>query len=125
MPDTGRRLAAEMGQPFDEKWLRIPSVNLDLGGHYLSKILRSFDGSLPVTAAAYNAGPGAARRWVNRMKVDLDVWVALIPFEETRIYVGRVMSNFARYAFLAGGEAEVPELDLRPLSVAKEEANEY
>ena len=125
MPDTGRRLAAEMGQPFDEKWLRIPSVNLDLGGHYLGKIQRSFDGSLPVTAAAYNAGPGAARRWVNRMKVDLDVWVALIPFEETRIYVGRVMSNFARYAYLAGGEAQVPDLDLRPLSVAKEEANEY
>jgi soluble lytic murein transglycosylase len=125
MPDTARRVAAELGQPFDEKWLRTPSVNLDLGGHYLAKTLRSFDGSIPVAAAAYNAGPGAARRWVNRMKVDLDVWVALIPFEETRIYVGRVMSNFARYAYLAGGEAQVPEVDLRPLSVAKEDATEY
>jgi soluble lytic murein transglycosylase len=125
MPDTARRVAAEMGQPFDEKWLRTPSVNLDLGSHYLAKTLRSFDGSIPVAAAAYNAGPGAARRWVNRMKVDLDVWVALIPFEETRIYVGRVMSNFARYAYLAGGEAQVPEVDLRPLSVAKEDATEY
>jgi soluble lytic murein transglycosylase len=125
MPDTARRLAAEMGQPFEEKWLRTPGVNLDLGGRYLAKILRSFDGSIPVAAAAYNAGPGAARRWVNRMKVDLDVWVALIPYEETRIYVGRVMSNLARYAFLSGGEPLVPEIDLRPVSIAKEDANEY
>ncbi|HMI88881.1 MAG TPA: transglycosylase SLT domain-containing protein, partial [Polyangiaceae bacterium] len=125
MPDTARRVAAEMGHPFEEKWLRIPSVNLDLGGHYLAKTLRSFDGSIPVAAAAYNAGPGAARRWVNRMKVDLDVWVALIPFEETRIYVGRVMSNFARYAYLSGGEAQIPALDLRPLAIAKEDATEY
>lgn len=125
MPDTARRVAAELGQPFDEKWLRTPSVNLDLGGHYLAKTLQSFDGSVPVAAAAYNAGPGAARRWVTRMKVDLDIWVAVIPFEETRIYVGRVMSNFARYAYLSGGEAQVPELDLRPLAVAREDANEY
>jgi soluble lytic murein transglycosylase len=59
------------------------------------------------------------------MKVDLDVWVALIPFEDTRTYVARVMSNFARYAYLAGGDARVPEVDLRPLSVAKEDANDY
>jgi soluble lytic murein transglycosylase len=62
---------------------------------------------------------------MNRMKVDLDVWVALIPYEETRVYVGRVMSNLARYAYLAGGEGGVPELELRPPSVAKENGDEY
>lgn len=125
MPDTARRLAAETGQPFEEKWLRIPGVNLDLGGRYLGKMLRSFEGSIPMTAAAYNAGPGAARRWMTRMKVDLDIWVALIPYEETRVYVGRVMSNLARYAYLAGGESEVPQLDLRPPAIAKEDAEDY
>jgi soluble lytic murein transglycosylase len=125
MPDTARRLAAEIGTPFDEKWLRTPSLNLELGGRYLAKTLRSFDGSIPIAAAAYNAGPGAARRWLHRMKVDLDLWVALIPYEETRIYVGRVMANFARYAYLAGGASQVPALELRPLSVAKEDASEY
>jgi soluble lytic murein transglycosylase len=125
MPDTARRLSAELGRPFEEKWLRTPSVNLELGARYLAKTLRSFDGSIPVAAAAYNAGPGAARRWVTRMKVDLDVWVALIPFEETRTYVARVMSNYARYAYLGGGDSRIPELDLRPLSDAKEDANDY
>jgi len=125
MPDTARRLSAELRQPFEEKWLRIPGVNLDLGGRYLGKMMRSFEGSIPMTAAAYNAGPGAARRWMTRMKVDLDIWVALIPYEETRVYVGRVMSNFARYAYLAGGESQVPLLDLRPPAVAKEDADDY
>jgi soluble lytic murein transglycosylase len=125
MPDTARRVSAELGRPFDERWLRIPSVNLELGGHYLAKTLHSFDGSIPMATAAYNAGPAAVRRWVNRMKVDLDIWVALIPFEETRNYVARVMSNYARYAYLSGGETQVPELNLRPLSVAKEDTNDY
>jgi hypothetical protein len=35
------------------------------------------------------------------------------------------MSNYARYAYLSGGETQVPELNLRPLSVAKEDTNDY
>ncbi len=113
MPETARRLASEAGTAFDERLLRTPPVNLDLGGRYLAKMLRSFDGSVPLAAAAYNAGPRAVRRWADRMKgLDLDVWVAMIPFEETRTYVSKVMSNLARYAYLDGGESALPSLDL-------------
>jgi soluble lytic murein transglycosylase len=129
MPDTARRLAAETGTEYDERLLRTPTMNIELGGRYLGKLLRSFDGSLPTTAAAYNAGPRAVRRWVTRMKaLDLDLWVAMIPYEETRTYVSRVMSNLARYAYLAGGESSVPEVALGlPASRigSKEEAAEY
>jgi soluble lytic murein transglycosylase len=54
--------------------------------------------------------------------LDLDLWVAVIPFEETRIYVGRVMSNLARYAYLQGGEEAVPTVALN-LPVAGNEAS--
>jgi len=129
MPETARRLAAEAGTVFDERLLRTPPVNLDLGGRYLAKLLRSFDGCVPTAAAAYNAGPRAVRRWLSRMKgLDLDLWVAMIPFEETRTYVFRVMSNLARYAYLTGGESAVPEIALGLPSSSigvKEEAAEY
>lgn len=129
MPETARRVAAEVGTAFDERLLRTPPVNLDLGGRYLAKMLRSFRGSVPLAAAAYNAGPRAVRRWLERMKgLDLDVWVAMIPFEETRIYVSKVMSNLARYAYLDGGESALPSIDLEPPAVAtpsREESAEY
>jgi soluble lytic murein transglycosylase len=126
MPETARRLASETGTTFDEKTLHTPSVNLDLGGRYLAKMLRSFNGSIPMAAAAYNAGPRAVRRWLDRMKgVELDVWVALIPFEETRTYVTKVMSNLARYAYLEGGDSAVPSVELTLPASTKEEAAEY
>jgi soluble lytic murein transglycosylase len=113
MPETARRLAAEVGTPFDERRLRAPAVNLDLGGRYLAKMLHAFNGSVPMAAAAYNAGPRAVRRWLERMKgLDADLWVAMIPFEETRVYVSKVMSNLARYAYLEGGESALPTMDL-------------
>jgi soluble lytic murein transglycosylase len=130
MPETARRLAAEVGTPFEERLLRAPATNLDLGGRYLAKLLRSFNGALPMAAAAYNAGPRAVRRWLDRMKsLDTDLWVAMIPFEETRTYVSRVMSNLARYSYLEGGETALPQLDLALPSPAptttKEETAEY
>ncbi len=126
MPDTARRVALEAGQTLDEKTLHSPSVNLDLGARYLAKLLRTFGGSLPLAVAAYNAGPRAVSRWVERMRgVDLDVWVALIPYEETRKYVIRVMSNFARYTYRQGGEAVVPNIDLTTPKTGKLEASAF
>jgi soluble lytic murein transglycosylase len=127
MPETARRVATEAGVSFDEKQLKTPNVNLELGGRYLAKMLRSFAGSIPLATAAYNAGPRAVRRWQTRMKtVDADVWVAMIPFEETRTYVTKVMGNLARYSFLGGGEQAVPEVALSlPAPTTGEEAAEY
>jgi len=126
MPETARRIAAETGTPYDEKLLRTPPVNLDIGGRYLAKMLRSFDGSIPVAAAAYNAGPRNVRRWLERMKnVEIDLWAAMIPFEETRNYVTKVMSNLARYAYLDGGETGVPAVPLELPAPPKAEVSEY
>jgi soluble lytic murein transglycosylase len=54
--------------------------------------------------------------------------VAMIPFEETRTYVSKVMSNLARYSYLEGGEAALPLVDLalpQASATTKEEAAEY
>jgi soluble lytic murein transglycosylase len=126
MPETARRIAAESGSPFDEKLLKTPSVNIELGSKYLAKMLRTFDGSIPLAVAAYNAGPRAVEKWLTRVHgMELDVWAALIPFEETRTYVSRVMANLARYAFLEGSEAAVPTVDLAPPRSGKLEASAY
>jgi soluble lytic murein transglycosylase len=60
------------------------------GAAELRNLIDRFDGQLVAAYAAYNAGPGAARRWLPPQPVEIDVWVENIPFNETRAYVQKV-----------------------------------
>ncbi|HEY6081139.1 MAG TPA: transglycosylase SLT domain-containing protein [Polyangiaceae bacterium] len=115
MPATAEKIAGELGEPFEGAALTRAYTNVQLGGAYLRKLLDGFQGSLPLALAAYNAGPQAVSRWLASAEaLPLDLWVARIPYEETRGYVARVLSNTARYAYLDGGEGavQIPPLDL-------------
>jgi soluble lytic murein transglycosylase len=89
-------------------------------------VLRRFGGNPLLAAASYNAGPGAVSRWLETgEKLPLDVFVARIPYQETRHYVNLVMGNLAHYAFLDGGEAAVPVLGLELPQGLRVAADDY
>lgn len=77
--------------------------NMRLGQVELSENLNTWTGSYILAAAAYNAGPGNARKWVAQFgdprnsSVDPIDWIEHIPFEETRNYVMRVIENMEVY----------------------------
>lgn len=107
IPPTTRRVARELGIEFREENLFEPAYNIRVGGHYISKLYAQYQGVLPRTIGAYNAGPGAMGRWVReRPTMDLDAFTESIPFDETRIYVRRVLQNLARYRYLYGPRDE-------------------
>ena len=113
VPETAKTLAEELGLSHDDARLTSPPYNLALGAHYLRGLVDRFHGQLPLAIAAYNCGPEAVARWASRSPgMDLDVYVERIPYKETRDYVGRVMGNLARYAYMEKGEAGVPAIDL-------------
>jgi soluble lytic murein transglycosylase len=113
MPGTGARVAGELNLSFVPRLLESPTYNVRFGGHYLKKLVDMFGGNVALAAAGYNAGPMAVFRWIDGGKdLPLDLFVARIPFEETRGYVERVVGNLARYSFLSGGEGEVPKIAL-------------
>lgn len=115
MPNTAARAASEIPLTIDLDDVWQPDINLQLGSFYIGKLLQNFKGSVPVAAAAYNAGPHAVQRWLAAAQgdPDLDVWISRIPYRETRTYVQRVVTNFARYQYLAGGRGAVRELELK------------
>ncbi|WP_437980768.1 transglycosylase SLT domain-containing protein [Sorangium sp. So ce117] len=126
MPSTAQKAASELSLGFDLGQLKSAPLNLRLGGFYIGKLLRTFEGSLPLATAAYNAGPKAVSHWLGGgIDRDTDVWVARIPYEETRTYVGRVLSNLARYQWLAGGDAAVEMLPLTLPADARAPADAY
>ncbi|MBK9001319.1 MAG: transglycosylase SLT domain-containing protein [Myxococcales bacterium] len=113
IPPTAQNAAKELELTFEPLLLSNPAYNIRLGSFYLSKVLGTFGGNVALGAAAYNAGPSAVSRWLETgEKLPLDVFVARIPYDETRVYVGRVVGNLARYAYLAGGDEAVPRLAL-------------
>jgi soluble lytic murein transglycosylase len=111
MPATAQAVARRLGEPTSPAaLLSDPAHNMRLGTAYLAQLHEQF-GSLPLALAAYNAGPHRVTAWLAANgdprdgRVDLIDWIELIPFNETRNYVQRVLENIAIYR-VRRGEAE-------------------
>ena len=112
MPGTARWTAKKVGLDFRAENITDPAVNLQLGSAYLKRVLDEFGASLPMAAAAYNAGPGRPRKWrEGGGTLEPAVWAESIPFNETRDYVKKVLANSVYYAALLG--AQNPTLKAR------------
>ncbi|MEK7436475.1 MAG: transglycosylase SLT domain-containing protein [Pseudomonadota bacterium] len=107
MPATAKWVARRMGMQ-DYSWSRVTDtgVNAALGTYYLRHVLDDLDGNPVLAAAAYNAGPGRARRWRDARPLEGAIYAETIPFDETRGYVKKVMSNTVYYAAMLGGPAQ-------------------
>jgi soluble lytic murein transglycosylase len=115
MPATAKETAKKIGVGYSSSKLTSdPEYNTQLGSSYLATQLETYSGSLLLAAAAYNAGGGNANKWIAAYgdpradNVDPVVWVELIPFQETRKYVQRVLGNYLVYRARLGGSAISP-----------------
>lgn len=106
MPATAALQARKQGVPLSSPWALTsePELNMTLGTGYFGGVLAHFDGCLPLAIAAYNAGPRRVDQWLAqngdfRTPGGPDVldWLELIPFNETRNYVQRVVEGIAIY----------------------------
>ncbi|MEQ1770729.1 MAG: lytic transglycosylase domain-containing protein [Devosia sp.] len=104
MPATAKETAKKMGVDYSPGRLTTDGAyNAQLGSAYLAAQLATYDGSLVLAAAAYNSGAGNANKWIATFgdprdeTIDPVVWVELIPFQETRQYVKRVLGNYLVY----------------------------
>jgi soluble lytic murein transglycosylase len=120
-PDAARYVCKRHGATYDLARLKNDSAyNATLGAAELGGLLEDYRGSYVMTFAAYNAGRGSLKKWVERYgdprdpKVDAVDWVELIPFSETRNYVQRIMENLQVYRARFGGGTKLQiEADLR------------
>ena len=110
IPPTSARVAAKAGDPFFPDQLYDPEVNIRLGALYIGALYKKFGGEVPLAAGAYNAGPRAMTRWCTQHGTHpTDEFVELVAFAQTREYVKRVTSLYAKYRFLYGPKPyEIP-----------------
>jgi soluble lytic murein transglycosylase len=110
MPPTARWTAKKIGlTSFKPNQINERDTNIVIGTAYLKLVLDNFDGSMPMAAAAYNAGPSRPRSWRGQSGaplLDAAIWAENVPFSETRDYVKKVLSNTTNYAALISGQPQ-------------------
>lgn len=107
MPATAKWAARRIGMKGYRKGLiHQLDVNLRLGTYYMKNVYTQFDDNPVLASAAYNAGPSRARRWRGNTELEGAIYAETIPFDETRDYVKKVMSNTIYYAKLFGHSSE-------------------
>lgn len=93
MPATGNEIARYLHWPSDytDADLLRAIVAVNFSGYYLNKQFHYFDQNPYYMLASYNAGPGNAAGWIEQLEADdPDLFMEVIPFEETRTYIKQV-----------------------------------
>ncbi|RZL08074.1 MAG: lytic transglycosylase domain-containing protein [Rubrivivax sp.] len=104
MPATADWVARRLGMSdYKNDLITDPNTNLKLGAGYLKLVLDDLGGSQPMAAAAYNAGPGRPRRWREGPRLEAAAWAENVPFNETRDYVKKVVTNATLYGHVMHG----------------------
>lgn len=103
MPATAKWIAKRIGMSdYHPGMINRLDTNLQFGTYYLRYVLDQMGGQPLMATAAYNAGPGRAKRWNDGQTQEGAIYVETIPFSETRGYVQKVMSNAYFYAHQLG-----------------------
>ena len=107
MPATAKWTAKKIGlSGFTPDQITDKETNVAIGTGYLKLVLDDFGGSMPMAAAAYNAGPGRPRKWREGPVLEGAIWAENVPFQETRDYVKKVLSNTTNYAAILTGQPQ-------------------
>ena len=107
LPGTAARVAKQNGLVWNGgDSLYDPAVNIMLGTRYLAQMAARYGGAPWLASAAYNAGPNKLDQWLDqRGTLPPDLFVATIPYHETRDYVARVMAFAVIYDWRRFGKA--------------------
>jgi soluble lytic murein transglycosylase len=98
IPATAKQIARELG--VSSYAVHDASTSIKFGWYYFSNMLKEFN-SIPLSLAGYNAGPHRVKRWItNNSDSEIDEFIELIPYNETRNYVKSVLARQVIYKTL-------------------------
>jgi soluble lytic murein transglycosylase len=99
MPRTGRVTAKKHNIALPSTSLLYePDKNISIGSAYLKQVMEAYDDNIVLASAAYNAGPHRVKRWLPEDEEKPAArWIAMVPFNETRNYIQRILAYIAIY----------------------------
>jgi soluble lytic murein transglycosylase len=107
MPATAKWVAKKIGlRDYNHGRVNETETNVLLGTSYMRLVMENLDNHPVLASAAYNAGPGRAKKWRADRPLEGAIYAETIPFSETRDYVKKVMSNAVYYSILFNGKPD-------------------
>jgi soluble lytic murein transglycosylase len=105
IPATTARVAKVLKLTYDAGQLYDPEFNIQTGSWYIGNMLSKFKGQIPLGAGSFNSGPRPVMRWCDQNgHREIDEFVELVSYTQTREYMKKVTENYARYRYLFLGE---------------------
>ena len=93
IPSTGKWIASEFGEDFNEESLFDPETNIKYGCFYLKYLFDKF-GDVGAVICGYNAGETAVKNWLNG---DGKIDSGKISYLETKRYYSKVLGSYNVY----------------------------
>jgi len=107
MPATAKWVAKKIGlRDYNHGQVSDTQTNVLLGTSYMRLVMENLDNHPVLASAAYNAGPGRAKKWRAEQPLEGAIYAETIPFSETRDYVKKVMSNAVYYSIIFNGKPD-------------------
>lgn len=73
-------------------------TNIMFGTKYFADLLKEYDNNINLTLAAYNAGKGNVKKWIDNGTIQADGSdIENIPFKETNMYIRKILQNYRIY----------------------------
>jgi soluble lytic murein transglycosylase len=106
IPSTGTYINNQLqwDEDYDTPDLYLPITNINMGIYYIDLQRDYFEGEWIPALAAYNAGPGNAATWFSMAEEDIDLFVEIIRFTETRNYIQYILETYTYYSILYSAE---------------------
>jgi soluble lytic murein transglycosylase len=107
LPATTERVAEGLGVTFHREMLFDPAWNARFAARLNGRLKRRY--GVPLAFAAYNGGGHRVDAWLeDRAPADFDLFVERIPITQTKNYIRRVTSHYARYLYLRNPDGGWP-----------------
>ena len=88
----------DLQEEFYKDMLFNPEDNIKIGTSYFAKLIKRYDGSIPIALTAYNAGIGKVDSWIEDGIIKADGSdVENIPYKETNNYVRKILRDYKIY----------------------------
>ena len=99
MLPTAQEIAQKIDiQNLTEEQLYEPKMNIIIGTKYFATLLETYDNNINLAIIAYNAGMGNVNNWIANGVINEDgTDIENIPFEETKMYVKKILQNYKIY----------------------------
>lgn len=124
LPSTARKIASDIGVPYEERWLYDAGYNIRLAAWYLGALKRRFKDQIPLASASYNGGPLLLSFHMKQYdNLEMPELIEALPTHQARNYVRKVIEHLHRYLaiYTTSGERDSVMRSLFPVALNRNE----